>query len=194
MIGFWVVIGLLAISALAFWHNMRVWSVLIVGMNLMFATLLATGLFEMLANVLEGAVPVMAYYWDMLCFALVFILSFTILMFITSMVSKTNVYFDPKPDKIARWIVSIIVMVGFAGTAGFIFYETMPEKPAQRSMLATMYLIDIASKGSLKPMIGSTTFDTKDFMQRQYTRNAGVYYETVTNDSWKFDGDSPNAQ
>ena len=53
--------------------------------------------------------------------------------------------------------------------------------------------VDFASKGSLKPLIGDTTFDTKDFVQRQYKRNAGVYYATMKDGDWKFSGDSPNA-
>ena len=193
MIGFWVVIGLLAIGALAFWHGMKVWTVALVGFNLMFATLLSIGLFEMVANLLDGVASIMSYYSDMLCFLLIFVLSFAILMLCTRMISKVNLYFEPQTDKIAKWIVSIVVIVGFAGTAGFVFYETMPEKPHTVSVLPTMYLVDFASKGSLKPLIGSTTFDTKDFVQRQYRRNAGVYYRTMKDGTWKFDGDSPNA-
>ncbi len=193
MIGFWVVIGLLAIGALAFWHNMKVWTVALVGFNLMFATLLSIGLFEMVANLLDGVASIMSYYSDMLCFLLIFVLSFAILMLCTRMISKVNLYFEPQTDTIAKWIVSIVVIVGFAGTAGFVFYETMPEKPRTVSVLPTMYVVDFASKGSLKPLIGSTTFDTKDFVQRQYRRNAGVYYRTMKDGTWKFDGDSPNA-
>lgn len=193
MIGFWVVIGLLAIGALAFWHNMKVWTVALVGFNLMFATLLSIGLFEMVANLLDGVASIMSYYSDMLCFLLIFVLSFAILMLCTRMISKVNLYFEPQTDMIAKWIVSIVVIVGFAGTAGFVFYETMPEKPRTVSVLPTMYVVDFASKGSLKPLIGSTTFDTKDFVQRQYRRNAGVYYRTMKDGTWKFDGDSPNA-
>lgn len=193
MIGFWVVIGLLAIGALAFWHNMKVWTVALVGFNLMFATLLSIGLFEMVANLLDGVASIMSYYSDMLCFLLIFVLSFSILMLCTRMISKVNLYFEPQTDTIAKWIVSIVVIVGFAGTAGFVFYETMPEKPHTVSVLPTMYVVDFASKGSLKPLIGSTTFDTKDFVQRQYRRNAGVYYRTMKDGTWKFDGDSPNA-
>ena len=193
MIGFWVVLGLLAIGALAFWHNMKVWTVALVGFNRMFATLLSIGLFEMVANLLDGVASIMSYYSDMLCFLLIFVLSFAILMLCTRMISKVNLYFEPQTDTIAKWIVSIVVIVGFAGTAGFVFYETMPEKPRTVSVLPTMYVVDFASKGSLKPLIGSTTFDTKDFVQRQYRRNAGVYYRTMKDGTWKFDGDSPNA-
>lgn len=195
MIGFYVVIGLLAISALAFWHNMKAWTVALIGFNLMFATFFSIGLFEMVANILDGAVPLMAYYNDMLCFMLIFIVIFSILMLFTSMWSKTNLFFEPKTDAIVKWCVSVAVMIGFAGTAGFVFYESMPEKPQTVSVLPTMYVIDFASKGSLKPLIGSTTFDSKDFVQRQYKRNAGVYYATMKDGSWKFDGESsPNAE
>lgn len=194
MIGFWVVIGLLALGALAFWHGLKIWAITLIGFNLMFATLLAIGLFEMLANILDGVASIMSYYSDMLCFMLIFILSFAILMFCTKMISKTNLFFEPKTDKIVKWIVSLVVIIGFAGTAGFVFYETMPEKPNSNiSVLPTMYAVDLASKGSLKPLLGSTTFDSKDFVQRQYKRNAGVYYKTMKDGTWKFEGDSPNA-
>lgn len=195
MIGFWVVIFLLAIGALAFWHNMKLWTVALIGFNLLFATLFATGLFEMVANIVDGAAPVMAYYNDMLCFMVIFIVVFAVLMFCTSKMSKSNLYFSEKTDKIAKWIVSFAVIIGFAGTAGFIFYETMPEKPHTVSVLPTMYAIDFMSKGSLKPLLSGSTFDSKDFVQRQYTRNAGVYYATMKSGTWKFEGDSsPNAQ
>lgn len=194
MIGFWVVIGLLALVALAFWHNMKVWSVTLIGYNLMFTTLLTIGLFEMVANILDGAASIMAYYSDMLCFMLLFIVIFAILMCCTKMISKVNVAFSDKTDNIAKWIVALVAIIGFAGTAGFVFYETMPEKPHTVSVLPTMYVVDFASKGSLKPLIGDTTFDSKAFVQSQYKRNAGVYYATMKDGTWKFSGDSPNAQ
>ena len=194
MIGFWVVIGLLALVALAFWHSMKVWSVTLIGYNLMFTTLLTIGLFEMVANILDGAAGIMAYYSDMLCFMLLFIVIFAIMMCCTKMISKVNVAFDDKTDNIAKWIVALVAIIGFAGTAGFVFYETMPEKPHTVSVLPTMYAVDFASKGSLKPLIGDTTFDSKDFVQRQYKRNAGVYYATMKDGTWKFSGESPNAQ
>ena len=193
MIGFWVVISLLALVALAFWHNMKLWTVTLIGYNLLFTTLLTIGLFEMVANILDGAASVMAYYADMLCFMLLFIIIFAILSLVTHMSSKVNVGFEDKTDKIAKWIVALVAILGFAGTAGFVFYETMPEKPHTVSVLPTMYLVDFASKGSLKPLIGDTTFDSKDFVQRQYKRNAGVYYRTMKDGEWQFDGDSPNA-
>lgn len=193
MIGFWVVIGLLALVALAFWHGMKLWTVTIIGYNLLFTTLLTIGLFEMVANILDGAASVMAYYADMLCFMLLFIVIFTILSLVTHMCSKVDVAFEEKTDNIAKWIVAIVVILGFSTTAGFVFYETMPEKPHTVSVLPSMYVVDFASKGSLKPLIGDTTFDAKDFVQRQYKRNAGVYYATMKDGDWKFSGDSPNA-
>ena len=193
MIGFWVVIGLLALVALAFWHGMKLWTVTIIGYNLLFTTLLTIGLFEMVANILDGAASVMAYYADMLCFMLLFIVIFTILSLVTHMCSKVDVAFEEKTDKIAKWIVALVVILGFSTTAGFVFYETMPEKPHTVSVLPSMYVVDFASKGSLKPLIGDTTFDTKDFVQRQYKRNAGVSYATMKDGDWKFSGDSPNA-
>ena len=193
MIGFWVVISLLALVALAFWHNMKLWTVTLIGYNLLFTTLLTIGLFEMVANILDGVASMMAYYSDMLCFMLLFIVIFTILSLVTHMCSKVNVGFEDKTDVIAKWIVAVVAILGFAGTAGFVFYETMPEKPHTIQILPTMYLVDFASKGSLKPLIGDTTFNTKEFHDHQYKRNAGVYYRTMKDGEWQFEGDSPNA-
>jgi len=190
---FFILSGILGLGVLGFWHKMKLWTVTIIGFNLLFATLFAIGLFEPVANILDGALSMMAYYNDMLVFLLLFAIILTILMFVTSRISKVDVCFSDKTDKIAKWITCLVVVVSFCGTGVFVFFETMPEKPQSHNVLPSMKILDFMAKGSLKPLIGGTTWDTADFVQRQYKRNAGVYEATVNEQTWKFDGDSPNA-
>ena len=195
MTTFFILSGILGIGVLGFWHKMKLWTVSIIGFNLLFATLFAIGLFEPIANMADGAVSVMAFYNDMLVFLLLFAIILTVLMILTSKISKIDLYFSEKTDKIAKWIVCFVVILSFCGTGVFVFFETMPEKPQSHNVLPTMKVLDFMAKGSLKPLIGSTTWDTADFVQRQYKRNAGVYEATMEEQTWKFDGDSsPNAQ
>ena len=79
--GFWILGGLMAIGALAFWHNMRLWSVTIVGFNVIFATLFAIGLFEMVANILDGFMAVTMFYNDMIAFAVIDAILFFLLVY-----------------------------------------------------------------------------------------------------------------
>ena len=187
----------MSIGALAFWHGLKLWTIVLIGFNLMFATLFSIGLIEMLANMLDGAAPIMSYYSEMDIFLPLFLLIFTILMIFTAKFSKANLFFEDKTDKIAKWIACFIVILGFAGTAGYTFYIIMPEKPKaldEIPYLPTMKCVDVISSGSLSPLLGSDTFNTAKFVENQMKKNAGVYTATVDNETWKFDGDSPNAQ
>lgn len=190
---FFILSGILGLGVLGFWHKLKLWSVTVIGFNLLFATLFSVGLFETIANKLDGALSMMAYYNDMLVFLFLFGIILTILMLLTSKISKIDISFSEKTDKIAKWITCLVVVLSFCGTGVFVFFETMPEKPQSHNVLPSMKVLDFIAKGSLKPMMGSTTWDTADFVQRQYKRNAGVYEATVENETWKFDGDSPNA-
>ncbi|MBP5621927.1 MAG: hypothetical protein J6X44_07930 [Thermoguttaceae bacterium] len=194
--GFWILGGLMAIGALAFWHNLRLWSVTIVGFNVMFATLFAIGLFEMVANIIDGFLPIMMFYNDMIAFSVIFVVVLAILMVATSSMSKVDLFFSDKTNKISKWIVSVLVVIGFASITTFVFYEVMPEKPKASAKLPSMALIDFMSSGSLSPLIGDSQWDTSKFVQEQQKRDAAVYTQTVAdgNSGWKFDGDSPNAQ
>lgn len=194
MAAYWIMIGIMAVGALGFWHKLKLWSIVLIGFNLMFTTLLVVGLLEMLANLLDGAWGGIAYYSEMDIFIILFPLIFFILMLITAKITKANLYFEEKTDKIAKWIACFIVILGFSGTAGYVFYVIMPEKPKEISSLFTMQTLDFIANGSLKPLLSDDSFRTEDFVQRQMKRNAGVWIQTVDNDDWKFDGDSPNAQ
>jgi len=190
---FFILSGILGLGVLGFWHKLKLWSVTVIGFNLLFATLFSVGLFETIANKLDGALSMMAYYNDMLVFLFLFGIILTILMLLTSKISKIDLSFSEKTDKIAKWITCLVVVLSFCGTGVFVFFETMPEKPQSHNVLPSMKVLDFIAKGSLKPLMGSTTWDTADFVQRQYKRNAGVYEATVENETWRFDGDSPNA-
>ena len=192
MLGFWIVITLLALGALAFWHKMKLWTVVLIGFNLMFSTLFSIGLLEMVANIAEGAWSAAAYYWDMWVFLLLFVIFFAIFMLATKMIAKANLNFAEKTDKIAKWIVCFIVILSFSGTAGYVFYVVMPQKPrSAMPNLVTMQVLDVAAGGSLKPLLGSDVFKSTDFVKRQMQRNTAVYYQDVKNGTWKCDG-SPN--
>ena len=194
--GFWILGGLMAIGALAFWHNMRLWSVTIVGFNVIFATLFAIGLFEMVANILDGFMAVTMFYNDMIAFAVIFVVVLAILTVATSTMSKVHLSFSDKTNAIGKWVVSVLVVLGFASITTFVFYEVMPEKPKASAKLPSMALVDFMSGGSLSPMIGDSKWSTDSFVQEQQKRDAAVYTQTVAegNSGWKFDGDSPNAQ
>ena len=197
MLGFWIIMGVTALGTLAFWHKLKLWTVVLIGFNLMFATLLSIGLIEMLANLLDGAWAPISYYSEMDVFLLLFLLIFVILMMMTAKISKANLAFEKKTDTISKWIACFVVIIGFAGTACYTFYIMMPEKPKDLNeipYLPTMRCVDLISGGSLSPLLGSDTFNTADFVSREMKKNAGVYKATVDNDTRKFDGDSPNAQ
>lgn len=194
-LGYIILFPIMFLATAAFWHKMKVWSLTVQGFNLLFATLFAIGLFQPVANMLDGALPVMAYYNDLLSFMLIFLIILAILMFITSMTSKSDLHFQKKTDTIAKWIVFVVVFLSFYGTGVFVFYATLPEKPTSMAP-KTMFAFDFIAKYSLKPMIGSTVFDTKTFVMEQYKRNAAVYTQVTEDEgNWKFEGDSsPNAQ
>jgi hypothetical protein len=194
--GFWILGGLMAIGALAFWHNMRLWSVTIVGFNVIFATLFAIGLFEMVANILDGFMAVTMFYNDMIAFAVIFVVVLAILMVATSSMSKVDLSFSDKTNAIGKWVVSVLVVLGFASITTFVFYEVMPEKPKASAKLPSMALVDFMSGGSLSPMIGDSNWCRASVVQEQQKRDAAVYTQPVAegNSGWKFDGDSPNAQ
>lgn len=185
----------MAVGSLAFWHKMKVWSVTIVGFNVLFSTLLAIGLFQMIANILDGVMSVMSYYNDLIAFVAVFAISFAFLMFVTSSISKIELRFTDKTDSISKWIAVLLVVLGYVSTTTYVFYETMPEKPKQSSVLFPMKIVDFMSKGSLSPMVNGSVWNTDEFVKSQYIRDSGVYKQTVDqgNVGWKFEGDSPNA-
>ncbi len=190
---FVVVAVLTGVSAAAFWHKMKIWSLTIQGFNLLFATLFAIGLFELVANSLDGAVEMMAYYNDMLAFMLIFLFVLAFLMFLTSRITKNDLWFSKKTDSIAKWISLFAIFLGFCGTGLFVFFQTMPEKPREPAVPPTMKIVDFMSKGALSPLLGGATFDSTKFVQGQYSRNKEVY-EQVHNDgandgSWKYGGE-----
>jgi hypothetical protein len=186
-ISFVVAAVIMGIAGLAFWHKMKIWSVSIQGFNLLFATLFAIGLFELVANQLDNAASIMAYYNDMLAFMLVFLIVLAILMFVTSMITKNDLWFSKKSDSIAKWIALFIIFGSFCGTGVFVFFQTMPEKPRETSAPFTMSVVDFMSKGSLKPLIGSSTFDSKTFVSNQLKRNKEVHTQVVEDDgNWKY--------
>lgn len=196
--GFWILSSLMAIGALAFWHKMKVWSVALIGFNVMIATLFAIGLFEMVANILDGMMSVMAYYNDMIAFSVIFVIVLAILMVSTSSISKVDLLFSKKTDSIAKWISVLIVVIGFSSVTTFVFYQVMPEKPKKSTVLPPMKLVELVSGGSLAPLLNGSKWDTAQFVQDQMKRDAGVYEQTRVSDepmkAWKFEGDSPNAQ
>lgn len=193
-IGFVVAAFLMGIAGFAFWHKMKIWSVAIQGFNLLFATLFAIGLFELVANQLDNAMSFSAYYNDMWAFMIVFALILAILMFVTSMITKADLWFSKKADSIAKWIALFVIFGSFCGTGVFVFFMTMPEEPRETAPPPTMAVVDFMSKGSLKPLIGSSTFDSKNFVANQLKRNKEVF-EQVYNDgaeekgTWKYGGE-----
>ena len=193
---YWVLTALMAVGALAFWHKMKLWSVVIVGFNVLFASLFSIGLFEMVANLLDGFLSVTMFYNDLIAFFVIFVFVLALLMVITSKISKIDLFFQPNTDKIGKWICVLLVVVGFAGVPTFVFYEIMPEKPKNDAKVPTMATIDLMSKGSLSPLVGGAQWDTSKFVQEQKKRDAAVYTQTVDQgmSGWKFDGDSPNAR
>lgn len=195
MIAFWICMGIMAIGALAFWHSFKLWTVVLIGCNLLFATLFSVGVLEMLATIVDGLWAPISYYSDMDVFLLLFPIIFTILMLLTKKISKANLYLEPKTDTICKWIACVLVIFLFCGTAGNVFFIVMPEKPRDMIRLKPMLLLDVWAAHSLSPMIGDSHFDSVDFIKRQQRRNAAVYTQVTEKDDWKFDGDSsPNAQ
>ncbi len=193
-IGFVVAAVLMGIAGFAFWHKMKIWSVAIQGFNLLFATLFAIGLFELVANQLDNAMSFMAYYNDMLSFMVIFLLVLAILMFVTSMITKSDLWFSKKADAIAKWIALFVIFGSFCGVGVFVFFQTMPEKPRETSAPFTMSVVDFMSKGSLKPLIGSSTFDSKTFVSNQLKRNKEVFDQVYDGGSeeggsWKYGGE-----
>ncbi|MBR4977245.1 MAG: hypothetical protein IKW13_03010 [Thermoguttaceae bacterium] len=186
-ISFVVAAVLMGIAGLAFWHKMKIWSVSIQGFNLLFATLFAIGLFEFVANQLDNAWSTGAYYNDMLAFLAVFVPVLAILMFVTSRITRADLWFSKKTDSIAKWVALFVIFGSFCGTGVFVFFQTMPEKPRQTSAPFTMKIVDFMSKGSLKPLIGSSTFDTTSFVQGQHKRNTEVHDQVVNDEgNWKY--------
>ncbi|MBR5759381.1 MAG: hypothetical protein IKX88_12380 [Thermoguttaceae bacterium] len=196
MIAFWICMGVMAIGALAFWHSFKLWTVVLIGCNLLFATLFSVGVLEMLATIVDGLWAPISYYSEMDVFMLLFPIVFTILMLLTKKISKANIYLEPKTDTICKWIACFVVIFMFCGMAGNVFFIVMPEKPKEKMIrLPPMQLMDVWAAHSLSPLIGSDSFNSENFIQRQAKRNAAVYMQVTEKDDWKFDGDSsPNAQ
>jgi len=188
-IGFWVAAVLTGIAGFAFWHKMRIWTIAIQGFNLMFATLLTIGLFELVANQLDNAMSALAYYNDMTSFMVIFLVVLAILMFVTSMITKNDLWFSKKTDSIAKWIALFAIFGSFCGTGVFVFFLTMRDIPRNPQAPFSMQVVDFMSKGSLKPLIGSSTFDTTTFVQGQYKRNEEVHKQVVAEEGWKYGGE-----
>lgn len=196
MTGYWIVAGLMAIGALAFWHKMKIWSITLIGINLILATLFAVGMFEMVANILDGFMAATAFYNDMIAFSLLFIVMLAILMIATSMISKVDLHFMNKTDAISKWIASLLIVVGLALTTTFVFFEVMPGKPKDK-LANPLKVVDFISNGSLSPLLSDSRWNSVQFVKDQALRDAAVYTQTVNNGNsgWKFEGDtSPNAE
>ena len=196
MLAFWICMGIMAIGALAFWHSFKLWTVVLIGCNLLFATLFSVGVLEMLATIVDGLWAPISYYSEMDVFMLLFPIVFTILMLLTKKISKANIYLEPKTDTICKWIACFVVIFMFCGMAGNVFFIVMPEKPKEKMIrLPPMQLMDVWAAHSLSPLIGSDSFNSENFIQRQAKRNAAVYMQVTEKDDWKFDGDtSPNVE
>lgn len=189
-LSFVVVAALTGVAFVAFGHKMKIWSLSIQGFNLLFATLFAIGLFETVANALDGAMLATAYYNDMIAFMATFLIVLAFLMFLTSKITRADLWFSKKTDSIAKWIAVFAIFFGFCGTGFFVFFQTMPEKPRNPAFPPSMKVVDFMSKGSLKPFIGNASFDSTRFVQGQYNRNKAVYEQVhnggANDGSWKY--------
>jgi hypothetical protein len=155
------------------------------------------GSFYMVANILDGVMPVMAYYNDAIAFTVVFVVVLALLMVFTRMISKVDLFFSEKKNKRLGWIMSILLVLAFIRTTTFVYYTILPSKPKPPLKAVSLEVVDLMSNGSLAPLIGDSRWNTEQFVVEQQARDAGIYTQTVAegNSGWKFPGDSsPNAQ
>ena len=85
------------------------WGAAISLVNFLFAGLIATSYFAMLAQAIEGVVPNFAYFWDFLSFWLLFAVVYSLLRFVTGKLSSHRVRFRMPIEMAGRSILALAV-------------------------------------------------------------------------------------
>ncbi len=106
MLLFLVLFVIFALVAAAVWFQ-GLWSIAIIIVNMTFAGLIATNYYEPLSDFIESFERSFVYLLDVVCFWLIFAITYGILRFITDSLSKTKIEFS-KPVEIGGSIVLAI--------------------------------------------------------------------------------------
>jgi len=111
-----LILLILFVACLAMLYGDGIWSNALRLLNVLLAGLMATSLFEPVADALESMLPTYTYLWDFLSLWLVFVIAFSLFRFATDWLSDTAVRFKRPVDLaggslLAIWIAC--VMIGF---------------------------------------------------------------------------------
>ncbi len=94
---------------MAMMWNEGMWSNALMLINLVFAALIATNYYELLAGFLDRSLPKYTYMWDFLSVWAIFVLSIGILRAITDMISRYKIQFRMPVEMTGRVITPLIV-------------------------------------------------------------------------------------
>lgn len=208
---FFICIPVVALCLFGFCRKEGIWGTLIKGFCLFFAAMFALTFFEPAATLLDKVMLSCAYYNDMWAFLVIFVLVLMIELFITNRLSRVNVAFSPKANKIGAYVLLAFIFLGFYGIVAQSFYYLIPEAPSQVKIPEQINnpiqfrLLETLSGGSLAPMTAAPgKFNYNDFFTRQeLLHKAAVYMKVESGNassgsgkaSWQFGGNaSPNIQ
>lgn len=198
---FWICCPIILLCLLGFCRKESFWSILILPFCLFFATFFALGYYQPLANILDGIIPSIAFYNDLIAFTLIYAIVFAINVFVTHFLSRVSLFFPEKVNLIGNLsIVSVIFLVFYFGIATLFFYM-IPEGPPRASFdnLAPMpqfSIYETLSRGSLKPIGGTPDdlFDFTKYYKAEVGKNAQVYMQVLptsgSENEWKLN--TPN--
>ena len=104
-----VSIGLVVVfmASVAMLTNEGIWNNIITLVNVILAALLATSLFEPVADWLDSLQPTLTYFWDFLALWSLFAIFFAVFRIATDMLSKTRVRYKSIIDRIGGGILAI---------------------------------------------------------------------------------------
>ena len=204
---FFICIPVVMLCLFGFCRKEGIWGTLIKAFCLFFATMFAMNYFEPLANLMDRMVVSWAYYNDMWAFLIIFVSVLAIELFLTNRLSRVNVAFSVRANKIGAYLLLTLIFLGFYGVVAQSFYYLLPEAPSQTTIPENVNnpiqfrLLEIFSSGSLAPMTSPPAkFSYNDFfINEELKRKAAVYSKVGGPNSgsdkgdWRFKGtSSPN--
>ncbi len=160
------------------------WSNAIRFINVVFAALLATSLFEPTAKLLDSAMKGGSYWWDFVSLWVLFALFITILQTVTNTISRVNVRFLGVVNKAGGIVFACItaaVLVSFANftmhtapLAESAFRGGFPSQSSLSPDRQWVRFVSLVSGGSLSSFTGPNKFDGSRFASTYANRRRAL--------------------
>jgi hypothetical protein len=174
------------------------WSNAIRFINVVFAALLATSLWEPTARLLESAMKGGSYWWDIVALWVLFALIVTILQTVTNRISKVNVRFLAVANKAGGIVFACLTAAVFVCFANFTMHTApLAERafqggfPSQSSISPDrqwVRFVTLVSGGSLSKFGTPNRFDGARFNSAYASRRKALQEQVAAGNG--FDGKS----